>query len=126
MKLFRAFVLAVSFLFAGVASAAAPIATLAWDPYPAADITLFGITGFQVQRSIQPLGTTCTNLLTFSNLSTTPVANPNLIDSAQQLGKKQCYVVMGIDALGLSAPSTSAGKDFPLAVPPAVTGLTVQ
>lgn len=119
--------IAFALLLASIsAQAAAPTATLAWDPYPAGDITLFGITGFQVQRSIQPLGTTCTNLLTFSNLSTTPVANPNFVDSAQQLGKRQCYQVMGIDALGNSAPSNAAGKDFPLAVPPAPTGLTVQ
>lgn len=126
MKFLRAWVLAISFLFAGVASAAAPTATLAWDPYPQADITLFGITGYQVQRSIQPLGTTCSNLLSFQNLATTPVVNPNMSDSAQQLGKKQCYQVYSINSLGNSSPSNSAGKDFPLVVPPAPTGLVVQ
>lgn len=107
------------------AQAAAPTATLTWDPYAASDVTLFGITGFQVQRSIQPLGTTCTNLLTYSNLATTGLT-PGFTDTAQQLGKRQCYQVMGIDALGNSTPSNAAGKDFPLAVPPAATGLIVQ
>lgn len=118
--------LALALFIPAITWGAAPVANLTWDSYATSDITLFGITGYQVQRSIQPIGTSCTNLLTYTTLSTIGISTTATSDPAQALGKTQCYVVEGLNAIGASPMSNAAGKDFPLTVSPAVTNLIVK
>lgn len=109
------------------AHAAGPAqAVLGWDNYDSATISLYAITGFEVDRVAVPLGTTCTNLLVFGKITT--VNQPQIVytDNIPAFGKRYCYQVAGLNITGASGFSNAAGKDFPLPVPPAATGLIVQ
>lgn len=128
MKHVKRLLLALAMLssFSAYAQAAPPTATLTWDQYATGDITLFGITGFEIDRSQQPLGTTCTALLTFTKLNSVVEPQISYVDTILSLGNRMCYMVRGVNNTGVSPGSNVAGKDFPLTVPPAATGLVVK
>lgn len=108
------------------AQAAAPTAALTWDNYSAGDIALFGVTGFEVDRAIVPIGTTCSNILVFTKIATVTLPQVSYTDTVTTLGMRNCYVVAGVYGGGKIGPqSISAGKDFPFVAPAAPTNLRV-
>lgn len=108
----------------------APQNTLSFDFQPS-DVTLYGVTGFGVERKVEA----CAGTAAFTALATAPatgtVVSRAYVDTAITAGKIYCYRVRALAAVtatnpgGNSGYSNTAEKTVPLPTMPAPQNLLI-
>jgi hypothetical protein len=94
--------------------------TLQWD-YLAADVTLYGVTAFNIERKTEA----CAGAAAFAEIATAVPTARIYDDLAISPGLTYCYRMAATGAGGKSAYSNTVAKTVPFAVPVVPGGLRV-